>query len=483
MAVQLYTMRIVLNALGDEDYGIYNVVAGAVVLFNFLTVTMSGATSRFLTYEMGAGDIERLKATFRTALFLHICIAVILLILAETAGLWFVTEKLVIPENRMSAAQIVYQFAILTIIIKTIQVPFNASIISNERMGVYAKIEIINVFVILGGVYCLQLWAGDKLVFYATLLTVVAAVTTAAYSIYCIGKFPECSWNCRPVKSMIRPLLSFSGWDLYGNFCVTARIQGLNIVLNLFFGPIVNAAAGISASVQGAIISFGTNVITAFRPQIIKQYASGQLKDMETLMGNALKYSLLLFALVAVPLYIEMPFILKLWLKNPPEYSVVFTRISLLTGFISFITSVLNIAVHATGQIKWLSIISGTMFLLILPLSYIALYMWHQPEAAYIVTLIIVALNVGAIMVIVCRRIPEFNMKSLCLRILIPTVIAVIISAAASWIIRSFMSNELLGAAITIICSTITLLTISVILLIPRQLTKSALCKMREKLH
>ncbi len=483
MVVQLYTMRVVLNALGVEDYGIYNVVAGVVVLFNFLTVTMSGATSRFLTYEMGVGNQVRIEETFRTALFLHICIAVALIVIAETVGLWFVCNKLVIPESRKVAAEIVYQISIITIAIKTIQVPFNASIIANERMDIYAKVEIANVIITLGGVFLLQTWSGDRLIFYALLLTVIALATTLFYSVFCIYKFRECSWNIHYSKRMVKELVAFSGWDLYGNFCVTARIQGINIILNMFFGPMVNAATAVSSSVQTAIISFGSNVITAFRPQIIKRYAAKEYAEMENLVGYALKFSLLLFAIIAVPIFIEMPFVLKLWLKTPPEYAISLTRISLIAGLVSFATSVLNILIHATGDIKWLSFISGTIFLMILPISYFALHVWKVPETAYVVTLILVTLNVCVALVIVKKQLPTFGVRKLILKSLLPTFLVIISAFIACTFISTLVRDGLLQVVTNVLISTTVICSLSIMFLIPRAILRAYLWKLKAKIH
>lgn len=483
MGVQLYTVRVVLHVLGDVNYGIYNVVAGIVVLLNFLTVTMSSATSRFLTYEMGQGNIDRLRRTFQSALFLHIIVALILLVIAETIGLWFVVNRLVIPPDRLSAAVIVYQLSILTIIFKTIQVPFNASIISNEKMGIYAQIEIFNVFIILGGVFLLQRIPGDKLIFYGLLIMIVALVTTLAYIIYGLRKFEECTLRCHPDRAIIKDLTSYSGWDLYGNLCVTARIQGVNIILNLFFGPIINAATGISTAVQSAIISFGNNVITAFRPQIIKKYAAGQIVEMEMLFRNALKYSLLLFSLFAVPVYIEMPFILKVWLGTPPESTVIITRIALLTAFISFITSVMNIAVHATGRIIALSFVGGTIFLMILPLSYGALFIWERPETAYIVTFCMVSVNVLFVLSQVRHKIPQIDIKSIMMKSFVPTSLIIFSCAVSAYCVSRLMTNEWIQCIVVTIFFVLVLVLLSTLFLIPKNITNSVLCKIGIKHH
>ncbi|NDV78862.1 polysaccharide biosynthesis protein [Dysgonomonas sp. 511] len=384
MVVSLYTSRVVLNTLGVEDYGVYGVVGGVVTMFSFLNASMSGATSRFLTYEMGQGNHLRLKETFSSALIIHIGIALFVFILAETIGLWFVYNKLVIPEGRMTAAIWVYQFSVLSTMITITQVPYNASIIAHEKMDVYAYVEIANVVLKLLIVYLLVIGDCDKLILYAILVFLVSVIIAFTYRIYCLKKFEECKFNFTWNKEILKPMLSFSGWDLYGNMCVVARTQGTNILLNIFFGTILNAANSIAITVNGVVLGLANNILMAYRPQIIKKYSTREWLSFHELLINATKYSLLFFLLLTIPLMFEVEFVLKLWLGIVPEYTVDFCRIILILNCLGLINSVVTIGIHATGDIKRLSVITGTFFLFVIPLSYFFLKSGYSANVVYV---------------------------------------------------------------------------------------------------
>lgn len=368
--IGLYTSRVVLNTLGVEDYGIYNVVGGIVAMFSFLNTSMSGATSRFLTYEMGKTTSNKLHETFSSAILIHIGIAIIILIIAETIGLWFLQNKLIIPEERMFAAHLVYQFSILSMIINVTQVPYNASIIAHEKMGVYAYVELLNVSLKLGIVFILLIGSFDKLILYAILIFIVTTIIAITYRIYCKKHFKECTIKWKLHLNIIKPMLSFSCWDLYGNMTVSIRQEGLTMLLNIFYGPILNAANGIAMNVHGIILGFAYNVITAFRPQIIKQYAENNIQNMSSLVVNATKFTLCLYLLIAIPLFTEIDYVLKLWLKTVPDHTAFFLRIILICSFFKLGSNIINIPIHATGKIKKLSFISGSFFLLSIPILY-----------------------------------------------------------------------------------------------------------------
>lgn len=384
MCVSLYTSRVVLNTLGIVDFGIYNVVGGVVAMFSFLNSSMSGATSRFFAYEIGRKDTIKLKETFSSALINHILIALIIFLLAETIGLWFLEYKLVIPIDRMNAARWVYQTSVFSTIIGVTQVPYNASIISHEKMNVYAYVEILNVSLKLIIIYLLVIGNFDKLILYSMLVLFVSFIIAFIYRFYCIKKFAECrfKWMWRP--EIMKPMLTFSGWDLYGNASTVARTQGINMLLNIFFGATINAASGIATSVQGVVMSFGSNVIMAVKPQIIKSYASKEYGRVISLVNNASKFTFLLMLIISLPLMLEMEFVLRLWLGVVPKYAVVFCEYTLLFNFFSTMSFVVVTAIHATGNIKRPSLINGTLYLSVIPLAYIAYKTGFNPEFAYI---------------------------------------------------------------------------------------------------
>ena len=424
LLVNLYSSRVVLRELGAEDFGIYNIVGGFVAMFGFLNATMSGATSRFLAFSLGQNDIKKLTDTFKTSLILHFVIAVIIFIIAETIGLWFINNKLVIPDSRITAANMVYQLSIFTMLLKTIQVPLNAIIISHERMHVYALIEVINAIVILVFLFLLPNWENDKLVFYAFMICFVAFCVLNTYIIYCKNQFEECrlkfsfdfNWE------IMKPMLSFSCFDLYGNMCVSARTQGINIILNMFFGAIINAANGIATQVQAAILMISSNISLAFRPRIVKSYATNELVEMEKLVYSSSKISMLLFSIFAIPLILEMPYVLHLWLGVPPEHTISITRIAIIICWIGALNSILTIPIHATGKIKELSLYGGTIYLLTLPVTYCLLMIYNIPEIAYLIMLLFMFVLLFTTCWILKRRISQFSMISYWIKNVIPSI-------------------------------------------------------------
>ena len=409
--VSLYTSRVVLNTLGVEDFGIYGVVGGVVAMLGFLNAAMSGATSRFLTFELGKGDSERLRDTFNSAMIIHVGLALIVFIVAETIGLWFMNTQLVIPENRMYAANWVYQFSILSAMIGITQVPYNASIIAHEKMDVYAYVEILNVVLKLVIVYLLVLGDFDKLILYGFLTLCVSITIAMVYRGYCSRNFSESHlrwvWN----KEILKPMLSFSGWDLYGNMCVTARQQGTNILLNIFFGPVVNAASSIAGTVNGATIGFANNIITAFRPQIIINYAHQQWDTFVKLILNALQLSSFLLLAISIPILTDIHFILQLWLGQIPLHAPIFIRIILMSNILGVMNSIINIGIHATGKVKYLSIVSGSFYLFTLPIIYIA-FKYNMPAwSAYLIQGIIMFVILVSNILILHKQIRAINIQ------------------------------------------------------------------------
>lgn len=409
VVIGLYTSRVVIDTLGVDDYGVYGVAGGFVGMLAFLNAAMSGATSRFITYEMGLGNQERTKKTFANALTVHIAIAAIVLVVCEAVGVWFLNTKLNIPPDRMTATNILFQLSILSACIQITQVPYSALIISHERMGIYAYMEIANVTLKLVIVYFLLVLPGDKLVVYGILTAIVSFVIAMSYRIYCLRKFAESRTRPQYEKSIIKPILAFSGWDMYGNLCGTATNQGITFILNIFFGVAINGAASIAAVINGTLAGFSYNIITAFRPQIIKNYAQKSLETFQRLLTMASQFAALMLAMMAIPLIVETPYVFGLWLGQVPEWVVIFSRITIITAIIAQINSTLNIGIHATGRIKRLSFISGSIFLLQLPLSWIAFKLGAPPPAAFIIGIsIIIAVLTNGIFIIK-HNVPEFK--------------------------------------------------------------------------
>lgn len=383
MGVNLYTSRVVLRILGFEDYGLYNVVGGVVTMFTFLNGALGGATSRYITFELGRKNYERLNEVFNVALIIHVVIAIFIILLAETIGLWFFYEKLTIPAGRITAAFWVYQISVFTCFFSLTQVPYNATIIAYENMKIYAYIGVVEVLLKLLIVYMLLISPIDKLIFYAVLLCLLQISIMLFYRYYCNKNFSICHIRLYKDKMIFKEMFSYAGYDLIGNMSVLAQGQGLNILLNMFYGPTVNAARGIAYQIQGAITQFSNNFMTAVRPQIIKQYANGQQDDMMLLVKQSSCFSFYLMWLISFPICLEGNYILTLWLGNYPPHTYNFLILVIILCLIQTIKTPRTTVFHATGHIKWSNIIVGSILCLAFPLAYIALKLGGSPESVF----------------------------------------------------------------------------------------------------
>lgn len=380
MAVSLYTSRVVLNTLGIEDFGIYNVVGGVVMMFSFLNSSMASATQRFFSFEIGKNDLEQLKKVFSMSVNTHAIIALFIFLLAETIGLWFLNNKLVIPPERLEAANWVYQFSTFSFMLTVMNVPYDGMIIARERMNVYAYVSIVEVVLKLIIVFVL-VWGGfDKLKLYSFLVFCVAAIIWSIYKIYCKRKFTETNYTALWDKVLFKTLMNYAGWNLFGNLAAVTMAQGVNILLNLFFGPVVNAARAIAFQVSSALNGFVSNFQMAINPQIIKSYASDDLKYMHQLIFNGSKYSFYLLFCISLPVLLEMELILGWWLKIVPEYTALFCRLILINIMIDSISGTLMTAAQATGRIKKYQAIIGGLLLFNLPVSYFFLKEGFSPQ-------------------------------------------------------------------------------------------------------
>lgn len=393
MLVSLFTVRIVLNTLGVEDYGIYNVVGGVVTMFSFLSGTLASASQRFFAFELGRKNYDQLKKTFSMTMTIYIIIGLVILLLAETVGLWFLNTKMTIPIDRMTAANWVYQFSVLSFMMTMFTVPYYASIIAHERMKVYAYVSIIEVSLKLLIVYLLVLFSYDKLKLYAILIFAVTSIVTLIYRTYCKRKFEECRYSFCWDKKLFGELISYSGWNLLGASASIFKNQGINILLNIFFNPVINAARGIAFQINGAINQFLVNFFTAVNPQIIKYYAAGDRKQMTNLVFQSSKLAYFLLFILTMPVLLETNFILTIWLKIVPEYVVLFTRLVVLNTLIDAISSPLVTSALATGKIKQYQIVVGGTMLLNLPVSYAFLEFGFPPQTTMYVAIGIAIVN------------------------------------------------------------------------------------------
>ena len=441
MAVSLYTSREILATLGVEDFGIYGVVGGIVTMLSFLNSSMSGATSRFLTYEQGRGDFLRLSNTFSSALIVHVLIAIFVLILCETVGLWFLEYKIVIPEGREFAAHCVYQLSILSAMFGITQVPYNASIIAHEKMDVFAFIEILSTLARLFIVYLLVIGNFDKLIFYSVLTFMVSFSIMMIYRVYCIKNFEECKFHWIWERDYLKPLLSFTGWDLYGNLSCAINQQGINFLINIFFGVVYNAASGVANTVMGVLRNLCNNVLMAFRPQIIKQYSLGNNIESIRLMFLACKFSTALLILLVIPFVFEIELIMKLWLKEPPLYATVFCKLLLINSCLTMIEWALSISIHATGRIKSVSIFGGTCFLVAVPIIWMLFKLGLPVETAYVINIPITIIVILVKALIVKKYILEFRIKDFASGVLLPLILISLILVIPQITLRLYMDE------------------------------------------
>ena len=402
MSVSLYTSRIILNTLGVEDFGIYNVVGGFVTMFAFLNNAMSSSTQRFLTVELGRKDYRQLTNVFSMSVNIHFLIAGIIFVLSETVGLWFLNTQLTIPAERIIAANWVYQFSIMALLVSIVSVPYNAIIIAHERMNVFAWISIVEVGLKLLIVFMLQWFGFDKLKLYAVLLFSVSLIIRIIYGIYCRINFSESKFSLHWDKPLFKILISFASWNLWGSLSAVLYNQGINVLLNIFFGPVVNAARAIAYQIRSAVDAFVQNFQMALRPQIIKSYASDDLKYMHQLVFQGAKYSFFLLFILTLPILLETKIILNLWLKTVPDYTVVFTRLVIINILIDVVSGTLMTAAQASGKIKLYQGIVGGLLLLNLPVSYLFLKLGFSPEVTLYISIGISIIAFFARLKIVC---------------------------------------------------------------------------------
>ena len=386
--VGLYTSRVVLATLGISDYGLYSVVAGVIGMFGFLTGMLSAGTQRFITYEIGTGDLDNLKKVFSTALCMYLMLSGVVLLLGETIGLWFVSNKMNFEPDRHTAAICVYQFTVVTAIVALIQAPFMASLIAHEKMDIYAYMSLYDVTMKLIIVYLIRFTSHDRLIVYGFLYMLVSLSSTIIYNVYCHRNYQECRFRFSLDRESFKKMFSFSAWDMVGNLAGICQTQGVSIVLNIFCGTVVNAAQGIANQVNGIIMQFVNNFQVAVNPQVVKYYASGRLDDMVNLVFNSAKYGAYLVLLFSIPTFIEAEYILTIWLGEYPPLAPVMLRIMLLQSFFQSLGIPTVKAVHAVGRLKEVNLTVGIMLLAILPICYFMLKAGTSPEVTVLASVL-----------------------------------------------------------------------------------------------
>lgn len=453
MGITLYTSRVVLAQLGVGDYGVYNVVGGIVVMFSFLNGAMSQSTQRFFAYEIGRGNLAELSKAFKTALTIHLIIASIIFVLAETIGLWFLNNVMTIPIDKMIAANWVFQCSIIAYIVSIIQVPYNAAIISREYMHFYAYMGIFEVFAKLGIAYSLALCSVGKLQLYSFLVLLVTVIIFIIYKQFCRNLFKECVFGWLYEKDKFKEMATYAGWSTLGSLAWVGKSQGLNILLNIFFGPIINAAYGVANQVNAAVNSFVQNFSTAVSPQIVKSYSSGNYGHMSQLITYGAKFSFLLLLLLSFPILLTINEILNLWLVEVPEYTPIFTRLVIVNSLIESISYSMGTGIQATGRIKWYQILVGGTILCNIPVSLILLKLGYAPYIVFCVSIMLSLITISERLVLMRMNIPGFSIRRFFCVVLLPLSVLFIICMGLFYVSIKYDCMAIVGFVPTLVIS------------------------------
>lgn len=443
IVISLYSSRVILATLGIEDYGIYNVVGGIALMFSFITTTMASASQRFLSYDIAQGDEERLSQTFSLTMLSYIFISIVSIILCELVAVWFLNTYMNIPENSLYAANWVLQFSIFSFIANLMATPYLSVIIAREKMGVYAYVSICDGILKLAILFILRLWASDRLILYALFMFTETVMVSIFYAIYTTKKFNESRYKYFYEKVRLKEMFSFAWWNVLGSLANVLRSQGINILLNVFFNPVVNAARGIAYNVNSAISNFSNNFYTAVRPQIIKRYAAGAVEEMLGLVYVSSKFAYFLLLILSLPILFETDYILKIWLRTPPEYTSIFVKLIVINSLMEVLNYPLVNAIQATGNIKTYQLIVSGFYLLNLPISYILLkYGWPPQSTMYV--------NIALLLVcfwprlIICKKIIGLSIKGyfkvVINKICTVTMVSILLAYLSGYIISDYHS-------------------------------------------
>lgn len=451
LLISLYTSRVVLEVLGVVDYGIFNVVATTIGMVSFMNNSMAATYQRYFNYEMGQKNIDKVKSIFKSSLTVQIIYAFIIIIIAETVGLWFLEYKMVIPIDRMHAAYTIYHISIISFIVSLFTSPFCALVIAYEKMNIFAYISVIDAILKLILVVCLKFLTGDKLIIYGIISLFLVLLNLVIYLFVCKSKFSSCEVALNFDKSNIKKLLNFGTWGMIDSLSFSLKSQGLNILLNIFFGPVVNAARGIAYQILTAVNQFITSFQTSFRPQIIKSYSEGNYEYMYKLYYSATKISCYLLWFLSLPIIIETDSILTIWLgNNVPNHTAEFTRIILLTALVSAYSNPTSAIAYATGKIRKFSLTVSILNLFILPAAYLALHLGFSPESAMVVSLLF-SIIVQILRLYVVKTLVVFSISDYLKHVVIPTFAVFIITPIIPYSAK-LMLNTSIYSCIFVCC-------------------------------
>lgn len=456
MLVGLFTSRIILNALGVENFGIYNVVGGTIAMFSIFTGSLSSSISRFITYGLGENDSLKVKTIFSTSLTIQICLGVLILLIAETIGFFMLNTELNIPENKLYDAYWVLQFSVLTFVLGMLSVPFNASIIAHEKMSVFAYMGVLEVVLKLIFVTAMYLYPGDRLILYASLLFLIALILQIIYMTYCYRHFEECKFKISINRSLIKEMTGFAWWGFFGNTAYIFNTQGVNIILNIYFGVVVNAARGVVGQVEGAVTQFVNNFMTALSPQITKSCAANDYEYMFKLICRGAKFAFFLLLFFLIPLEFEADIVLSLWLVNVPDYTALFLRWSLVCCAVMQLGGTSYTAIMAGGRIKNYSIVITIVGCLVFPLTWISFKLGLPAVSTYMIyTTIYMVLNL--IRIYFLRILFRFPVRSYLTKVLIPVFKVIILSIIPVALVYVAMDSSFLRFITLTLVSTISI--------------------------
>lgn len=458
LGVTLFTTRELLRILGVEDFGLYNVVGGVVMMFSFLNNAMVASSQRFISYALGEGDKQKQRQVFSTSVFIHIYIALVILLFAETIGLWFLNSKMTIPESRYIAANWVFQAAIISFVCQILSVPFSASVVAHEKMSFFAFVSILDSVLKLLIVYLLIIFDADKLKLYSVMMLGISMLNFALHLLYTRHRFSECRLSRNIDRHLYKEMLSFAGWSFVGNFGFASKDYGVNIILNIFCGPTVNAARGIAYQVMNAVNGFVINFQTAMNPQITKRYAAGEVDSMITLVKNGSRYSFYLLSIIMVPLMVRAEYVLDLWLVDVPDLALQFMRLTLVMSVVNSMHGPFVTAIQATGKIKVFQLTIASIMLLDLPISFILL---KSGAASYNVMYVAIGTAfIGLIArAVLLNHLIKIGLKDYIINVVCRNIILFVLMFLASSYVSQFIPQTFWGligiCLVSIIISTI----------------------------
>lgn len=459
LAISLYVTRELLHLLGVDDFGLLNVVGGVVMMFSFLNNSMIAASQRFITFSLGADDLKQQKKIFSTALIIHFLIAVIIVLLLETAGLWYIYNKLNVDQDRLDAAFFVFQSSIISFFFSIISVPFSASVIAHEKMNVYALLSIFDSLLKLAIVLCLPYIPYDRLITYSALLIIISMANLIFYLIFCVTNFEECRIT-RTDRFTLGSMLSFAGWSFLGNFGVVSKDYGVNLIINNFCNTAVNASRGVAYQVVNAVNGFVSGFQTAMNPQITKRYAIGEYDSMLSLLYNGAKYSFFLLSLFVIPLFIRADYVLYLWLGSLPDFSVQFLRLALVMALINSMSGPFVTSLQATGNIKLFQIVISVIMTLDMPLSYLILKIGCPPFTVMYVSIATAFIALIARALLLYRQL-KFNIKYFILNIVLKNYLILAVLFILINSISVLFPDNFIG--LVLFCMTSLLLSLTII--------------------